>query len=172
MVHDRLADAGADFMVLSGYEVPEWFADPGVSHERPQGWARDQSFDAQANEHRAVREAVGVMDMSFMAKILVRGPGAEALLNRVSVSDVSVPIGKIVYTQWLTEHGGIWTDVTVTRLDRDLYLVVGADIIHRRMLAWLRRHAEGGPYVAITDMSSARTLLTCKGRGRASCSVG
>ena len=55
VVHDRLADAGADFMVLSGYEVPEWFADPGVSHERPQGWARDQSFDAQANEHRAVR---------------------------------------------------------------------------------------------------------------------
>ena len=144
VVHDRLADAGADFMVLSGYEVPEWFADPGVSHERPQGWARDQSFEAQANEHRAVREAVGVMDMSFMAKILVQGPGAEALLNRVSVSNVSVPIGKIVYTQWLTELGGIWTDVTVTRLQEDAYLVVGADIIHRRMLSWLHRHADGG----------------------------
>ena len=163
VVHDRLADAGADFMVLSGYEVPEWFADPGVSHERPQGWARDQSFEAQANEHRAVREAVAVMDMSFMAKILVQGPGAEALLNRVSVSNVSVPIGKIVYTQWLTELGGIWTDVTVTRLQEDAYLVVGADIIHRRMLSWLHRHADGGPYVAITDISPARTLLTVQG---------
>jgi 4-methylaminobutanoate oxidase (formaldehyde-forming) len=162
-VHDRLADAGADFMVLSGYEVPEWFADPGVSHERPQGWARDQSFEAQANEHRAVREAVAVMDMSFMAKILVQGPGAEALLNRVSVSNVSVPIGRIVYTQWLTELGGIWTDVTVTRLQEDAYLVVGADIIHRRMLSWLHRHANGGAYVAITDISPARTLLTVQG---------
>jgi 4-methylaminobutanoate oxidase (formaldehyde-forming) len=74
-----------------------------------------------------------------------------------------VPIGKIVYTQWLTELGGIWTDVTVTRLEEDAYLVVGADIIHRRMLSWLRRHAEGGPYVAITDISSARTLLTVQG---------
>ena len=68
VIHDRLADAGADFMVLSGYEVPEWFAAPGVSHERAQAWGRDQAFDAQAAEHRAVREAVGVMDMSFMAK--------------------------------------------------------------------------------------------------------
>jgi glycine cleavage system aminomethyltransferase T/glycine/D-amino acid oxidase-like deaminating enzyme len=163
VVHDRLADAGADFMVLSGYEVPEWFADAGVSHERPQGWARDQSFDAQANEHRAVREAVGVMDMSFMAKILVQGPGAEALLNRVSTSNVSVPVGKIVYTQWLTERAGIWTDVTVTRLEDDAYLVVGADVIHRRMIAWLERHAADGEYVAITDMSSSRTLLSVQG---------
>jgi len=163
VIHDRLADAGADFMVLSGYEVPEWFADEGVSHERPQGWGRDQSFDAQANEHRAVREAVGVMDMSFMAKILVQGPGAEALLNRVSTSNVSVPVGKIVYTQWLTERAGIWTDVTVTRLDDDAYLVVGADVIQRRMIAWLERHATGGEYVAITDVSSSRTLLSVQG---------
>ena len=163
VIHDRLADAGADFMVLSGYEVPEWFADEGVSHERPQGWGRDQSFEAQANEHRAVREAVGVMDMSFMAKILVQGPGAEALLNRVSTSNVSVPVGKIVYTQWLTERAGIWTDVTVTRLEDDAYLVVGADVIHRRMIAWLERHAAGGEYVAITDVSSSRTLLSVQG---------
>lgn len=99
VIHDRLAAHGADFMVLSGYEVPEWFADEGVSHERPQTWGRDQAFEATTVEHRAVREAVAVMDMSFMAKILVQGPGAEALLNRVSVSNVSVPVGKIVYTQ-------------------------------------------------------------------------
>ena len=163
VIHDRLAARGADFMVLSGYEVPEWFAGKGVPHDRPQGWSRDQSFDATALEHRAVREAVGVMDMSFMAKILVQGPGAEALLNTVSVSNVSVPIGKIVYTQWLTPKGGIWTDVTVTRVHEQAFVVIGADVLHRRMLAWLRRHAEGGAFVAITDMSSSRTLLTVQG---------
>ncbi|HEX6844371.1 MAG TPA: FAD-dependent oxidoreductase [Actinomycetota bacterium] len=163
VVHDRLAAHGADFMVLSGYEVPEWFADEGVSHERPQTWGRDQAFDATAVEHRAVREAVAVMDMSFMAKVLVKGPGAEALLNRVSVSNVSVPVGKIVYTQWLTEKAGIWADVTVTRVHDDAYVVIGADVLHRRMLAWLERHAEGGEYVAIVDMSSSRTLLTVQG---------
>jgi glycine cleavage system aminomethyltransferase T/glycine/D-amino acid oxidase-like deaminating enzyme len=163
VIHDRLVDAGAEFMVLSSYEVPEWFAAPGVSHERPQGWGRDQSFDAQAAEHRAVREAVGVMDMSFMAKILVQGPGALPLLDRVSVSRIDVPVGKVVYTQWLTPKAGIWTDVTVTRLDDDVFLVVGADLIHRRMLAWLHRHAEGGDHVAITDITPARTLLSVQG---------
>lgn len=163
VVHDRLAAHGADFMVLSGYEVPEWFADEGVSHERPPTWGRDQAFDAAAVEHRTVREAVGVMDMSFMAKILVTGPGAEALLNTVSLSNVSVPIGKIVYTQWCTQRGGIWADVTVTRVQNDAFVVIGADILHRRMLAWLERHAEGGEHVAIVDMSSSRTLLTVQG---------
>jgi 4-methylaminobutanoate oxidase (formaldehyde-forming) len=163
VIHDRLVAHGAEFMVLSGYEVPEWFAGEGVSHDRGQTWGRDQAFEATEAEHRAVREAVGVMDMSFMAKILVQGPGAEALLNRVSVSNVSTPIGKIVYTQWLTPKAKIWTDVTVTRLGEDMWVVVGADVLHRRMLAWLHRHAEGGPYVAITDMSSSRTLLTVQG---------
>jgi 4-methylaminobutanoate oxidase (formaldehyde-forming) len=163
VIHDRLAAHGADFMVLSGYEVPEWFAAEGVSHERGQTWGRDQAFEANAVEHRAVREAVGVMDMSFMAKILVQGPGAEDLLSRVSVSNVRVPVGKVVYTQWLTPRGGIWTDVTVTRVGEDAFVVIGADVLHRRMIAWLERHAEGGPYVAITDMTSSRTLLSVQG---------
>jgi 4-methylaminobutanoate oxidase (formaldehyde-forming) len=163
VIHHRLEERGADFMPLTGYEVPDWFAAPGVSHERPRTWGRDQAFEATGVEHAAVREAVGVMDMSFMAKVIVQGPGALALLNRVSVSQIDVPVGKIVYTQWLTPKGGIWTDVTVTRLHDDLFLVVGADVIHRRILAWLRRHAEGGPYVAITDMTTARTLLTVQG---------
>ena len=163
VLHDRLAAHGADFMVLTGYEVPEWFADEGVSHERPQTWGRDQAFEAGAVEHRAVREAVGVMDMSFMAKILVQGPGALDLLEKVSVSRIDRPVGTIVYTQWLTPKAGIWTDVTVTRIHDDAFVVVGADVIHRRMLAWLRRHAEGGAYVAITDMTTARTLLTVQG---------
>jgi heterotetrameric sarcosine oxidase gamma subunit len=163
VIHDRLADAGAEFMVLSGYEVPEWFADPGVSHERPQGWGRDQAFDAVANEHRAVREAVGVMDMSFMAKLLVQGPHALDLLNRVSVSEIDVPVGKIVYTHWCTPNGKIWTDLTVTRVHDDRFVVIGADIIHRRMIAWLERHVRDHEFVTVTDMTTARTLLSVQG---------
>ena len=163
VIHDRLADAGAEFMVLSGYEVPEWFAAPGVSHQRAQTWGRDQAFDATAAEHRAVREAVGVMDMSFMAKLLVQGPDAMALLNRVSAGQIDVPIGKIVYTHWCTPNGSIWTDLTVTRVDHDKFVVVGADIIHRRMVSWLERYKADGEFVMVTDMTSARTLLTIQG---------
>lgn len=163
VIHDRLADAGAEFMVLSGYEVPEWFAPPGVSHERPQGWGRDQAFDAVAAEHRAVRETVGVMDMTFMASLLVEGPNAVDLLQRVSAANVDVPVGRIVYTHWCLPGGGIWTDLTVTRLAEERFQVVGADIIHRRMIAWLERHRAGGEIVTVTDMTTARTLLTIQG---------
>jgi heterotetrameric sarcosine oxidase gamma subunit len=76
---------------------------------------------------------------------------------------VSVPVGKIVYTQWCTSKGGIWTDVTVTRVHEDAYVVIGADLLHRRIISWLHRHAEGGDYVSIVDLSSARTLLTVQG---------
>ncbi|MEX0755913.1 MAG: aminomethyltransferase family protein [Actinomycetota bacterium] len=163
VIHDRLADAGADFAVLTGYEVPAWFAAPGVSHERAQTWGRDQAFDATAAEHRAVREAVGVMDMTFMASLLVQGPDALALLNRVSAAQIDVPVGRIVYTHWCTPKGRIWTDLTVTRLDEERFMVVGADIIHRRMMAWLERHTSDGEFVTVTDMTSARTLLTVQG---------
>jgi len=163
MIHDRLAAAGADFIVLTGYEVPEWYAGEGVPHERPQGWQRDQSFDAAAAEHRTVREAVGVMDMSFMASLKVEGPDALALLNRISVSELDVPVGKITYTHWCTPNGKIWTDLTVTRTAQDAFLVIGADVIHRRMRGWLDRHRADGEFVTVTDMTSARTLLTVQG---------
>ena len=136
----------------------------GVSHERPQGWARDQSFEAQANEHRAVREAVGVMDMSFMAKILVQGPGAEALLNRVSVCQ------RLGADRQDRVHPV--ADRARRHLDgRHRHAAGGGRLPRRRRRhhppAHARRgcdrHAEGGPYVAITDISSARTLLTVQG---------
>ena len=107
VIHHRLVERGADFMVLTGYEVPEWFADArrlarAAAHVGPRPGVRRPPRSST----RAVREAVGVMDMSFMAKILVQGPGALALLDKVSVSRIDVPIGKIVYTQWLTPKAG------------------------------------------------------------------
>ena len=117
--------AGADFVVLTGYEVPEWFAPKGVSHERPQGWLRDESFDAWAKEHVAVREAVGIMDMSFMATLKVRGrtrstaqPCERERARRAGRQDH--------YTHWCTPRRDR-TDLTVTRTAEDTFLVVGPD---------------------------------------------
>jgi glycine cleavage system aminomethyltransferase T/glycine/D-amino acid oxidase-like deaminating enzyme len=163
VVHDRLVAAGGRFGASSGWEFPEWFALGDEPEVVTRGWKRDESFPAHAAEHRAVREAVGVMDMSLMAKILVTGPDAEALLNRVAVSSVSVPLGRIVYTQFCDERGGIQADVTVTRQDEDSFLVVGSDLIHRRIIAWLKRYTPEDARLAIVDMTSATTLLTVQG---------
>ena len=162
-VHDRLAAAGAHFAPSSGYEYAEWFAPAGEHPEIEIGWGRDASFPIQAAEHRAVREAVGILDLSGMAKILVQGRDAEAVLNRVCANDVAVPVGRLVYTQWLNDRGGIEADLTVTRLAEDRFLVVATDTIHRRLESWIRRHTPQTAHIATTDVSAGWTLLQVQG---------
>jgi 4-methylaminobutanoate oxidase (formaldehyde-forming) len=163
VIHDRLAAAGAHFAVSSGWEYPEWFAPAGTHPDIRLGWARDDAFALQAAEHRVVREAVGMLDMSLMAKILVQGRDAERTLDRICANDVAVPVGRIVYTQWLDERGGIVADLTVTRLAEDRFLVVVTDLIHRRMAPWIERHAPSDAHVTVTDVTSATTLMTVQG---------
>ena len=163
VIHDRLAAAGAHFSVSSGWEYPEWFAEAGTHPVIEPGWGRDASFPLQAAEHRAVREAVGMLDMSLMAKFLVQGRDAERVLNLVSANDVAVPVGRIVYTQWLNAAGGIEADLTVTRLAEERFLVVVTDLVHRRIAPWIERHAPDSAHVAVTDVTSATTLMTVQG---------
>ena len=162
-IHERLAAAGAHFGVSSGWEFPEWFAPDGAPHEVALGWGRDYGFAAQASEHGAVRDAVGMLDVSLMAKFLVQGRDAEAVLNRICANDVAVPVGRIVYTQWLNEQGGIEADLTVTRLAEQRFLVVVSDVVHRRIAPWIERHAGEGAHVTVTDVTSGTSLLAVQG---------
>ena len=162
VIHDRLAEAGAHFAVSSGWEYPEWFA-PRPHPDLGQAWGRNASFAIQAEEHRTVREAVGMLDMSLMAKFLVQGRDAERVLNTISANDVAVPIGRIVYTQWLDDRGGIVADLTVTRLAEDRFLLVVTDLIHRRVAPWIERHMPSDAHVTVTDVTSGTTLMTVQG---------
>ena len=163
VIHDRLAAAGAHFAPSSGWEYAEWFAEPGTHPVITPSWGRDASFPIQAAEHHAVREAVGMLDMSLMPKLLVQGRDAERVLNLICANDVSVPVGRIVYTQWLNEAGGIEADLTVTRLAEERFLLVVTDLIHRRMAPWIERHTPDGAHLTITDVTSGTTLLTVQG---------
>jgi glycine cleavage system aminomethyltransferase T/glycine/D-amino acid oxidase-like deaminating enzyme len=164
VIHDRLADAGAHFAVSSGWEYPEWFAGPGAPQpEIVHGWGRDASFPLQAAEHRTVREAVGMLDMSLMAKFIVQGRDAGRALSWVSVNDVAGPVGRVVYTPWLNAKGGIEADLTVTRLAEDRFLVVVTDLIHRRIEPWILRNAPEGAHVTVTDVTSGTVLMTVQG---------
>jgi 4-methylaminobutanoate oxidase (formaldehyde-forming) len=72
-------------------------------------------------------------------------------------------VGRVVYTQWCNERGGIWADLTVTRLAEDRYLVVVTDLVHRRIEPWVERHIPDGAHVTVTDVTSGTTLLTVQG---------
>jgi glycine cleavage system aminomethyltransferase T/glycine/D-amino acid oxidase-like deaminating enzyme len=164
VLHDRLAAAGAHFGVSAGWEFAEWFGPAGASHPAASmDYGRPASHEIVGREHRTIREAVGVIDMSLMAKFMVAGPAAAAVLGRLSANDVVREAGRVVYTQWLNPAGGIVADLTVTRLAEAKFLVVASDIIHRRIEPLIRRETRPGEVVTVTDVTSGTTLLTVQG---------
>ncbi len=163
VLHDALAAAGAHFGVSAGWEFAEWFAAPGEHPVATMDYARQPSHEIVGREHRAIREAVGVIDMTLMAKLIVQGPAAAAVLSRLSANDVTREVGRLVYTQWLNTAGGIVADVTVTRLADEKFLVVASDIIGRRIEPLIRRETRAGEFVTVTDVTSGTALLTVQG---------
>jgi glycine cleavage system aminomethyltransferase T/glycine/D-amino acid oxidase-like deaminating enzyme len=161
--HERHVADGAHFVSSSGWEYPEFFAGAGVTPTVEWGFERGMAFERTGVEHLNVRANVGAMDLSVMSNFLVQGPHAETVLNRVCANDVAVPVGRIVYTQWLNEYGGIIADVTVTRQAVDEFLVIGGDNIHRRMPAWIKRQTAGDEFVVVTDMTSGLAMLSVQG---------
>jgi len=160
--HAHVAD-GAYFGVSAGWEYPEFFAGPGQTPTVEFGFERGIAFECTAREALNLRENVGIIDLSLMSKFEIVGPHAKDLLNRVCTNDVDVEPGRLVYTTWVDERGGIMADGTVTRLAEDRYLLMVSDVIHRRVPAWLRRHTREGEFVVVTDITSAYTLFSLQG---------
>jgi heterotetrameric sarcosine oxidase gamma subunit len=162
-VHDRLAARGAYFKDVSGWEGPDWYAPPGVKPEVERlSWGRQNWFPYWEAEHRATREGVILMDMSFMSKFRVEGRDAGRLLNFISANEVDAAPGVITYTQWLNEGGKIEADLTVTKLDDERYWVVATDTAHRHVETWMRRHmAEAHAFV--TDVTSGYAQINIQG---------
>ncbi|USG62506.1 FAD-dependent oxidoreductase [Sneathiella marina] len=159
--HEMLAQ-GAVMGEVSGWERPNWFANPGQERRYHYRWKRQNWFENSASEHKAIRENVGMYDMSSFGKIRVEGHDAEKFLNYVGSGDFSVPIGKIVYTQFLNKKGGIEADVTVTRLSETAYLVItpaGTRLSDQR---WLERHSVDFQ-VVITDVTAGEAVLAVMG---------
>lgn len=161
-VHDRLVSQGGWLREVSGWEGADWFAGPGVTPTAEPTWGRAPWFEQWEAEHRAVREGVGLMDMSFMAKFRVRGADAGAVLDRVSAGLVAKDAETITYTQWLDENGRIEADLTVTKLADDDFWVVASDTAHGHALAWLGR-AVGSSDVRIEDVTADYAQLNVQG---------
>jgi glycine cleavage system aminomethyltransferase T/glycine/D-amino acid oxidase-like deaminating enzyme len=128
-LHSRLQELGAVFGCKNGWERADYFR-PGErarragEDQRAFGWARPPYHDRVAVEHAAMRERVGIVDLTSFGKLEVSGAGALALLERVCGNRIDRPVGSVVYTQLLDERGGIVGDVTVTRLANDRFRVV------------------------------------------------
>ncbi len=162
-LHDRLVSTGACFGELAGWERPNWYAAGDMKAEYEYSFDRQNWFERSAEEHRAVRETVGLFDQSSFSKFTLEGPDAETVLNRLSTANMSVPIGKVVYTQWLNHKGGIEADLTITRLAKDRYLIVTGCGSQVRDLHWLKKHIRTEEFAIPTDVTSAYAVLGVMG---------
>ena len=160
--HAHLLERGAVMGEIAGWERANWFANEGQEREYKYSWQRQNFFDNVAAEHKAVRENVGMYDMSSFGKIRVEGRDAEAFMNYVGGGDYTVANGKIVYTQFLNKRGGIEADVTVTRMSEYAYLVVTPAATRLADETWLRRN-QGDFNVVITDVTAGEGVLAVMG---------
>ena len=121
-LYDVLAQRGAVYTEANGWERPKWFSPDGRAEET--GFRHNNTFEVVAQECRAVRERVGVLDLSSFAKYDVTGAHAQALLNRVSANRMPARDGGIALTHYLSPQGRITGESTVTRLREDHYYVL------------------------------------------------
>jgi glycine cleavage system aminomethyltransferase T len=162
-LHDRLAAAGACFGEVAGFERANWFAPAGTEARYEYSYGRQNWFEHSAAEHHAVRQDMGLFDQSSFAKFVLKGPDAAAVLGRVCANEVDVPIGRIVYTQWLNERGGIEADLTVTRETEGSYLIVTSCATQTRDFNWLSRSIPTTARAIAVDVSSAYAVLSLMG---------
>ena len=142
-LYDLLAARGAVFGAKNGWERASYFraataATPAYPHTlgKP-AWLADM-----AREQRATRQAVALYDQTSFGKMLLQGRDALAVLQRLCANEMDVAPGRMVYTPMLNERGGFESDVTVTRLAVDRFLIVTGSAQTPRDLDWIARHTQ------------------------------
>ncbi len=162
-IHDRLAATGACHGEAFGWERPNWYAPAGVEPQYEYSYGRQNWFEHSAAEHRAVREGVALFDQSSFGKFRLEGRDAVTVLNRVCANNVDVAAGRVVYTQWLNERGGIEADLTVTRLSETAFMIVGGAETEVRDFYWLKRQIPDDAHCVLTNVTSSMGVLSIMG---------
>ncbi|MEH6650029.1 MAG: FAD-dependent oxidoreductase [Motiliproteus sp.] len=160
-LHQELKKHGACFGEVGGFERPNWFAQDGAKAEYQYSYKRQNWFDSSAGEHRAMRENVGVYDISSFGKFEVSGTDAEKALQWICAGDVAVEQGSLIYTQWLNPRGGIEADVTLSKLASDRYMVTTGIGSYNRDWWHLKKNLQGD--VQLRDMSAEYACLSLQG---------
>jgi aminomethyltransferase len=143
-LHDRHVAAGARLVPFAGWEMPVQYA--GIREE-----------------HKAVRNGVGIFDVSHMGEIETEGPQAEAFLQHILSNDVTkIAQDGAQYSVLCNEAGGVLDDLFTYRLEHDRFLTVTNASNHGKDLAWFKRHATGFE-VQIHDALEEYAMLAIQG---------
>jgi aminomethyltransferase len=134
----------AKMITFAGFEMPLWYK--GI-----------------IEEHLAVRNSVGIFDVSHMGRVIITGKDAERFLNYVVTNDVStLTPDSALYTVMCNENGGIVDDTIVCRLSQDKFLIVPNAVNREKDFNWLIQHAKGFD-VKIEDFSDKSAMIAVQG---------
>ncbi|MEQ8666748.1 MAG: FAD-dependent oxidoreductase [Rhodospirillales bacterium] len=161
-LYDRLKAKGAVYEEVFGHERPRWFARDGVEQRDVYSFRRTVVHDIVGKEVAAVRNGVGIMDISAFTKVEVSGPDAETFLDGLVANRVPGKVGGIVLAHLLNRRGRIEIELTVVRLAEDRFYLVCAAFFEQRLLDHLNHHLSSGD-VRITKRSDAWSAIALQG---------
>ncbi len=162
-LHGILKERGAVYGSKNGWERPLWFAPEGVEAVDQLDFLAPGWHSFAAEEHKAVREGVALIDQSSFAKFELIGSGALDCLQRLAACNMDRPAGSVIYAQLCNERGGIEADLTITRLGRDHFYIVTGSGFGTHDADWIRRHLPKDGSVHLVEMTSARAVINLCG---------
>lgn len=165
-LHDTLVNKRAMHGMAYGWEQPKWFVPDDQPLEDKDGWRRPGWYGAARAESNAIRNAVGVMDLSAFSKYEFAGSDAGAFADYLCTGNVPRP-GRVSLNYVLTPQGRIETEVTLSCLEDDLLYVISGPMGQQRDLDYFNQNTvgpDGTPFdVSITDVTRDRGVLVVAG---------
>ena len=163
--YPRQVELGAEFFEVGGWERPQWYGVNAPLVDKYGVKGRDHEWDARwwspiiNAEHLAMRENVGMVDLTAFAIFDFTGPGVVDYIQKMAVNQCDVAVGRAVYTPLLTETGGFRADLTILRLGRRHYRVISGGGDGARDRYWFKKHLPSDGSVTFTDNTSAVSTI-------------
>ena len=159
-LYDKLKAQGCVFTDTFGWERPKWFSTDG--RDEHYSFRHNNVFELVREECLAVREGVGILDLSGFAKYDVTGPHARAMLDRLCANRMPVN-GGIALTHLLSENGRIGAEMTITHLNDEAFYVLSAAGAELRDLDYLEQGRRPDEQVRVANVTDQRGVLVLAG---------
>jgi glycine cleavage system aminomethyltransferase T/glycine/D-amino acid oxidase-like deaminating enzyme len=165
--HARERELGAVFFEAAGWERPQWYESnaPLLEEYGDRVTRREAEWDSRwwspiiNAEHLAMRDRAGMVDLSAFAIFDIAGPGALSAVQGVSVRQMDVPVGRVVYTPILSPGGGFKADLTIMRLGEELFRVVTGGAHGAADKKWFTDHLPADGTAQLADVTTGWTTL-------------
>ena len=161
-LYDQLKREGACFGEVAGWERANWFTSDNQKPEYEYSYGKQNWYENVKQECNAVRNDVGLFELSSFSKFIIQGKDTVKFLNYMCVSEMNVSVGKIIYTQMLNCDAGIESDVTFTRLNEENFMLVTSPTSHNKDYNWLIVHSKNYD-VQIKDVTKEYGCLSIMG---------